>query len=180
MRPRNNVYFDIRRCFFPFSFGPILELCCIVYPLNQDKKQKYLTVSLAPRKCLLWQYHHFCLFQLMSSVNLLWCQIYIYFTILSGRRGALFLLRGQMSTSGCKFIKKLALLCQVNTSKSKAERLLLRHWSSQCIILIMLLLNQEKHKQGVRLCYDVYNQTKQHFAVPISFGYNESSCAIFS
>ena len=26
-------------------------------------------------KFLLWQQHHFCLFQLASSVNLLWCQV---------------------------------------------------------------------------------------------------------
>ena len=29
-----------------------------------------------------------------------------------------------------------------------------------------LLLNWEKHKQGIQLCYDTYNQTKKHFAIP--------------
>ena len=36
---------------------------------------KCLIVSLVPLKLLLWKQHHFCLFQLASSVNLLWCQV---------------------------------------------------------------------------------------------------------
>ena len=35
-----------------------------------------------------------------------------------------------------------------------------------------LLMNWEKHKQGIQLCYNAYNRTKQHFAIPY-FGFNE-------
>ena len=30
-----------------------------------------------------------------------------------------------------------------------------------------LLLNWEKHKQGIQLCYDTYNHTKKQFAIPV-------------
>ena len=29
-----------------------------------------------------------------------------------------------------------------------------------------LLLNWEKRKQGINLCYDAYNQTKNNFEIP--------------
>ena len=32
-----------------------------------------------------------------------------------------------------------------------------------------LLLNWKKPKQGIQLCYGAYNQTKQHFEVPVCF-----------
>ena len=37
------------------------------------------------------------------------------------------------------------------------------------ITLPRLFLNWKKQKQGIQLCYDVYNETKQHFEIPIYF-----------
>ena len=36
-----------------------------------------------------------------------------------------------------------------------------------------LLLNWKKYKQGIQLCYGVYNETKRHFEIPIYFVFNE-------
>ena len=47
---------------------------------------KCLIVSLVPLKCLLWQQNHFCLFQLASSVNLLWCQMCTFYCPLRQKR----------------------------------------------------------------------------------------------
>ena len=57
----------------------------------------YLIVSLVLLKFLLWQQHHFQLFQLESSVNLLWFQVRTFYCP-SGRRDALFFLWKQMYT----------------------------------------------------------------------------------
>ena len=40
---------------------------------------KCLIVSLVPLKFLLWQQHDFCLFLLVSSMNLLWCQVCTFY-----------------------------------------------------------------------------------------------------
>ena len=47
---------------------------------------KCLKVSLVRLKFLLWQQHHFCLFQLASSVNLLWCQLCTFYCPIKKKR----------------------------------------------------------------------------------------------
>ena len=50
---------------------------------------KCLIVSLVPLKFYLWQQEYFLLFWLASSMNLLWCQVCIFYCSLSKKRGTL-------------------------------------------------------------------------------------------
>ena len=62
---------------------------------------KCLIVSLVLIKFLLWQQHHFCLFQLVSCLSAKWICYgarSVYFTVPPGRRGTLFFLRAQIYT----------------------------------------------------------------------------------
>ena len=59
---------------------------CLFPNLNPTSYLKYLTVLLVPLKFLLCKKDHFCLFQSVSSLNLLWCQMYTFYCDLRNKR----------------------------------------------------------------------------------------------
>ena len=70
----------------------------------------------------------------------------VHFTLLLGRRGTLFFMKGQWCTSvysskRFKPFSAIILLCE-----------------GYCLV--------GKNKQGIQLCYDTFIQTKKHFVIP--------------
>ena len=70
---------------------------------------KYFIVSLVPPKLLLWQQHHFCLFQLASFVNSLWCQVCIFYCLFRKKRCTLLLEHTDVHIQQCIHQKYLNL-----------------------------------------------------------------------
>ena len=88
-------------------------------------------------------------------VNLLWCSVSTFYCPLRKKRCTL-LPEGTESTHSAVHSSKRTFVC---------------HY----ITMLRLLLNWKKHKQGIQLCYSTYNQTKQHFKIPICFLFQRMS-----
>ena len=111
---------------------------------------KCLIVSLFPIKFLIWQQHHFCLFQLPScfSVNLLWCTFYCV-----PRKK-----RCTLPSEGTDVH-----IQQYNHQKDLNLCLSLYYFGR---VIVELEKNTNKDFNCV---YGAYNLTKQHFEIPICF-----------
>ena len=95
---------------------------------------KCLIVLLVPLKLLLWQWQHFCLFQLASSVNLLWCQVCIFYCPLRKKRYILL--------SQCTDVH-----IQQHIHKNVLNLCLPLYYYGNVVVKL------EKHKQGIQLYY---------------------------
>ena len=118
-----------------------------------------------PENSCFLQYYHFCLFQLISTLNLLGWQMFTFYCplrknkIYSSSSGDI---HTYLTTHLLKRLKPLLLYYYTYVIHLKT-------WlSGNCfltgspgidkVILIRLLLNCEKHKQRIQLCYGACNQ----------------------
>ena len=102
---------------------------------------KCLIVSLVPLKFLLWQQRRFYLFLLVSSVNLLWCQVCTFYCPLRKMR-FIILPKGTNVHIQQHIHQKYLNLCLLHVTMPR------------------LSLNWKNHKQEIQLCYGACNETK--------------------
>ena len=106
------------------------------------------SITCSTKILTLAQKHHFCLFFLAPSLDLLWCQVCTFY---------------------CPLRKKRFIILPKGTDVHIQQHIHQKDLNLclHCITMPRLLLNWKKQKQDIQLCYSAYNKTKQHFEIPI-------------